>query len=53
MSKTIKTVSIAVVALVLIYFGYEVLKDWLNPCEGIFQQTAEPQKLLHRARKSE
>lgn len=40
MSRTIKTVSVAVVALVLIYFGYELLKDWMNPCEGIFQQTA-------------
>lgn len=40
MNRTIKIVSVAVVALVLIYFGYEVLKDWLNPCEGVFQQSA-------------
>ena len=40
MSKTIKTVSLAVVALVLIYFGYDLVKDRLNPCEGIFQQSS-------------
>lgn len=40
MSRTIKTVSLAVVALVLIYFGYDLLKDWLYPCEGIFREAA-------------
>ena len=40
MSKTIKVVSVAVVALVLTYFGYDLLRDWLYPCEGIFQQSA-------------
>ncbi len=40
MNRTIKIVSVAVVALVLIYFGYDLLKDWLNPCEGIFQQSS-------------
>ena len=40
MNRTIKTVSLAVVALVLIYFGYDLVKDRLNPCEGIFQQSS-------------
>jgi hypothetical protein len=40
MSKTIKTVSLAVVALVAIYLGYQLLERWMNPCEGVFQQSA-------------
>jgi membrane protein implicated in regulation of membrane protease activity len=40
MNKTIKTVSLAVVALVVIYLGYQLLERWMNPCEGVFQQTA-------------
>lgn len=40
MNKTIKTVSLAVVALVAIYLGYQLLERWMNPCEGVFQQSA-------------
>lgn len=40
MSKTIKTVSLAVVALVVVYLGYQLLERWMNPCEGVFQQSA-------------
>lgn len=40
MSKTIITLSIAVVALVVSYLGYDLFKDRLNPCEGIFQQSS-------------
>jgi len=40
MSRTIKTVSLAVVALVVVYLGYQLLEPWLYPCEGIFQQSS-------------
>lgn len=40
MSKTVKTLAVAVVALVVIYLGYQLLERWMNPCEGVFQQSS-------------
>lgn len=40
MSKTVKTVVVAIVALVVVYLGYQLLERWLNPCEGVFQQSS-------------
>lgn len=40
MNKTIKTLSLAAVALVVIYLGYQLLGYRVNPCEGIFQQSS-------------
>jgi len=40
MNRTIRTVSVVVVALVVVYLGYQLLEPWLNPCEGIFQQSS-------------
>ena len=40
MNRTIRTVSVVVVALVVVYLGYQLLEPRLNPCEGIFQQSS-------------
>lgn len=40
MNKTIKTVSLVLVALVVVYLGYQLLEPRMNPCEGIFQQSS-------------
>ena len=40
MNKTIKTVSLVLVALVVVYLGYQLLEPRMNPCEGVFQQSS-------------
>jgi len=39
MKKTSKYVVIAIVVVVIIYLGYDLIKPHLYPCESIFQQT--------------
>ena len=40
MNKTIKAVSLVLVALVVVYLGYQLLEPRMNPCEGVFQQSS-------------
>ncbi len=40
MRTTIKTGSLVILALVVVYLGYQLLERWMNPCEGVFQQSS-------------
>jgi hypothetical protein len=39
MNKTIVRLAALGVLLVVIYFGYQLIDKWLNPCDDIFRQS--------------
>ncbi len=40
MGRTVKTVALVLVLLVVVYLGYQLLELRMNPCEGLFQQSS-------------